>query len=98
MNFTKTKVTPAEVHALSEFIGGASRQITGHLAELDGKVKQLQASWDGEAKQAYEIAQKQWNDQVTEMNALLGRVSGKLVEIAQGYDATDRRGAGRFAK
>jgi early secretory antigenic target protein ESAT-6 len=98
MNFTRTKVTPAEVHALSEYIGGASQQISGHLTELDGKVKQLQANWDGEAKQAYEIAQKQWNDQVTEMNALLGRVSGKLVEIAQGYDATDRRGAGRFAK
>jgi WXG100 family type VII secretion target len=98
MSTATTKVTPAEVNALSEFIGGASRQITGHLGELDAKVKKLQASWDGEAKQAYEIAQKRWNDQVSEMNALLGRVSGKLVEIAQGYDATDRRGAGRFAK
>lgn len=92
-----TKVTPAEVHALSSFVGGKSREIESALGELDSKVSQLKASWDGDAKVAYEQAQREWNKQINEMNALLGRVSGKLVEVADGYSATDRRGAGRFA-
>lgn len=92
-----TKVSPAEVHALSSLVGSKSREIEGTLADLDSKVSQLKASWDGEAKVAYEQAQREWTKQINEMNALLGRVSGKLVEVADGYSATDRRGAGRFA-
>lgn len=92
-----TRVSPAEVHSLSEDIKTKSGQIEGHLGDLDRKVSALKANWDGEAKLAYEQAQREWAQQVTEMNALLARVSGKLVEIANDYSATDRRGAGRFA-
>ena len=92
-----TKVSPAEVHALSSFVGGKSREIESTLTDLETQVGRLKASWDGEAKDAYDIAQREWAKQINEMNALLGRVSGKLVEVADGYTATDRRGAGRFA-
>lgn len=92
-----TKVSPAEVIALSDDIKTKSGQIEGYLGDLDRKVSTLKASWDGEAKEAYERAQREWSVQITEMNALLARVSGKLVEISNDYAATDRRGAGRFA-
>jgi early secretory antigenic target protein ESAT-6 len=91
-----TKVSPAEVLTLSEDIKTKSGQIEGHLGDLDRKVAALKANWDGEAKEAYERAQREWSVQITEMNALLARVSGKLVEISNDYGATDRRGAGRF--
>ena len=92
-----TKVSPAEVLALSGDIKTKSGQIEGHLGDLDRKVATLKANWDGEAKEAYERAQREWSVQITEMNALLARVGGKLVEISNDYSAIDRRGAGRFA-
>lgn len=93
-----TKVSPAEVHQLSEFVTRQSRAITDALGELDSKVGKLKASWDGEAKEAYDAAQRAWSTQITEMNALLGRVGAKLIEIGNGYSETDRRGAGRFSR
>lgn len=92
-----TRVSPAEVHNLSEFVSKRSADIGEALDELDRKVSQLKQSWDGEAKAAYELAQKQWLAEITEINSLLARVGGKLIEIGNDYSATDRRGANRFA-
>ena len=92
-----TRVSPAEVQALSQYVSQKSGEIGDALTDLDNKVSQLKQSWDGEAKEAYEQAQRQWTAQINEMNALLSRVSGKLVEIGSDYSATDRRGANRFA-
>ena len=91
-----TRVSPAEVHALSGYVSKKSAEIGTALDELDSKVSKLKQSWDGEAKEAYEAAQRQWSAQITEINALLSRVGGKLVEIGSDYSATDRRGANRF--
>jgi WXG100 family type VII secretion target len=91
-----TKVSPAEVHILSEYVSKKSAEIGDALTELDNKVSKLKGSWDGEAKEAYEAAQRAWTTQITEMNGLLARVGGKLVEVGNGYSETDRRGANRF--
>lgn len=91
-----TRVSPAEVHTLSTYVSRKSADIGEALEELDRKVSQLKQSWDGEAKQAYELAQKQWLAQINEINGLLARVGGKLIEIGNDYSATDRRGANRF--
>lgn len=91
-----TRVSPAEVMTLSEDIKAKSGQIEGFLGDLDRKVSALKGNWDGEAKVAYEKAQADWTTQITEMNGLLARISGKLVEISGDYSTTDRRGAARF--
>jgi WXG100 family type VII secretion target len=93
-----TRVSPSEVIQLSELIGSKSAAISATLDTLDSKVRQLEANWDGDSKEAYAHAQRQWKQQIAQMNELLTRVSGKLVEISTEYGETDRRNAGRFTR
>lgn len=90
------KIEPAKVTALSEEIRSKSSQIKGHLSTLDTDTSRLRNSWDGEAKQAYTVAQTDWNTKIGEMEALLTQISTKLGEIAADYVQTDKKGANRF--
>jgi WXG100 family type VII secretion target len=89
-------VVPAQVIDLSSTIRTKSGQIKTELETLDSKTTQLRNSWEGSSKDAYHVAQVDWNKKIGELEQLLGQISAKLAEIAQGYSDTDRKGANRF--
>jgi WXG100 family type VII secretion target len=90
-------VNPAQLQELSTTINSNSNAIRTALADLDAEVTRLKGSWDGEAKRAYETAQRDWNTKINEMNQLLATIATKTAEIGTGYTSTDARGAARFS-
>jgi 6 kDa early secretory antigenic target len=96
MNMQSMSVNPGQVRELSSYIAQKSGQIKGELETLETKVNALKAQWEGDAQGSYAQAQLAWDKQIGEMEALLTRIGVKLTEIADGYEAQDRRGAARF--
>ncbi len=90
------RIQPAQVMALSDEIGAKSGQIKTALSDLDTRTSALRASWSGEARDSYSVAQAAWDKQISEMEALLKQISVKLTEIAQDYVSRDKKGAGLF--
>lgn len=91
------KVDPARLSQLAESIKSNSDKIGQELEQLGSAVSKLRGQWSGEAQVSYDQAQRNWNQQIGEMNALLAQISGKTNEIAQGYVSTDAAAAKRFS-
>lgn len=90
-------VQTAQVSVLSQQIRQGSQQIRATLDELESKVGQLRAAWSGDAQNSYDVAQRKWTQSLTEMQSLLERIAGSTEEIAQAYNQSDARNAGRFS-
>lgn len=89
-------VNPAQVTALAGQIRTGANGIKTELDTLESEVGKLRASWDGEAQQAYDQAQREWSKSLTALQELLGQISGKTDEIAAQYLASDAASSSRF--
>jgi WXG100 family type VII secretion target len=89
-------VRPEQVTALSEKIRGGAGGIKNELDNLDKEVKGLIGAWDGEAKEAYSVAQVEWNKSLTALQELLGTIATKTQEISSAYTQSDKSSAGLF--
>jgi early secretory antigenic target protein ESAT-6 len=89
-------VDPAQVSALAGQIRTGANGIRSQLDTLESEVGKLRASWDGQAQQAYDEAQRKWTQSLTEMNALLAQISQKTEEMSTGYVHSDNSSATRF--
>lgn len=67
------------------------------LDNMDAELQQLQVNWEGEAKEAYHIAKKQWTEGMDGMRQVLAQISRLVGEANASYIDTDGRGAKRFA-
>ena len=43
-------------------MGAGVNSLNGKLEDMDSQLRQLQSSWDGQAKQAYEVSKAKWTD------------------------------------
>jgi ESAT-6 family protein len=73
-----------------------AQEIQAVLDQMDSDLRQLQANWDGEAKQAYEAAKAQWTAGMDGLRALLTRISSSVGEANLDYSTSDKRGASGF--
>ena len=89
-------VKTAEVQRLSGDMITHSNKINNALDGLEAKVSTLLSQWSGEAQSNYHEAQKKWDKAAAEMQQILTTIGQKTSEIANTYDAGDKRSAGRF--
>ncbi|WP_441881243.1 WXG100 family type VII secretion target [Microbacterium sp.] len=89
-------VRPEQVSLLAGQIRTGSRNINTQLENLDTAVGKLRASWDGEAKEAYQQAQAGWTASLSEMRELLAQIADKTEAIAAQYLSTDQASKRRF--
>lgn len=97
MSMQSMSVQTAQVSALAAEIRTGSQGIRAEIERLESEVAKLRGAWSGEAQNSYDIAQRKWTQSLNELQALLERISGSTEQIAQTYDASDARNAGRFA-
>lgn len=89
-------VKTAEVQRLSADMTSHSQKINGALSDLESKVGTLMGQWSGEAQANYHDAQRKWSKAAEEMQQILSTIGQKTSEIANTYDAGDKRSAARF--
>jgi 6 kDa early secretory antigenic target len=89
-------VKTAEVQRLSGDMISHANKISNALDGLESKVATLLGQWNGEAQANYHDAQKKWDKAAAEMQQILTTIGQKTSEIANTYDAGDKRSAARF--
>ena len=89
-------VKTAEVQRLSADMISHANKISNALDGLEAKVSTLLGQWSGEAQANYHDAQKKWDKAAAEMQQILTTIGQKTSEIANTYDAGDKRSAARF--
>ncbi|GAA4491265.1 hypothetical protein GCM10023191_024920 [Actinoallomurus oryzae] len=73
-----------------------SKNIQQVLDELTANLRPLVETWVGEAKDAYQIAQTNWNSAVTDMEGTLIRAYHASQEIHNNYIVADLQGSYSF--
>ncbi|MEO5831809.1 MAG: WXG100 family type VII secretion target [Nakamurella sp.] len=81
----------AQLTAAELAMAASQRRITAALAELDGDLVPLLATWEGDGKQAYLRQQDKWNAAADELNRTLAAVHTAVGEANRRYQDTDRR-------
>ena len=64
-----------------------------HLVETLNK---LRSNWEGQTQEAYEAAQRKWNEGLDGLRDVLTRTSAAVDSARENYQATDQSNAARF--
>lgn len=84
------KVNHGSVAEGSGFMRQAVNKMQTRLEQLNNDVKALGAEWDGQAKDAYELAQREWNQEIAELNMLLQQSAVTLDQANEDWVNTDK--------
>ncbi|AIA04399.1 WXG100 family type VII secretion target [Streptomyces noursei] len=90
------RVTYGAVEQTAADIERAAKELQAELDKIWGAVKRVSSSWEGEAHQAFQAAERQWNARASHIQSTLHEVATKIRTGSADYKATDRRAAGFF--
>jgi early secretory antigenic target protein ESAT-6 len=81
----------AALGTASDHIVAAVKVINDQLGQLERDAAPLVASWEGEARAAYEARQRQWRTAAGELVMLLTEIKKALDDSAHDYRSTEDR-------
>ncbi|MFD6418343.1 WXG100 family type VII secretion target [Streptomyces sp. NPDC060194] len=94
---------PDEILATYSTIDQAAADIERQGKALDTELQNIQQAvarvaevWQGEAKSAYDDAQRKWDKEAADIRTALSRIVAALRNASPAYQAGDRRGAASF--
>ncbi|MEU8996979.1 WXG100 family type VII secretion target [Streptomyces sp. NBC_00400] len=90
------RVTYGAVEQTAADIERSAKELQAELDRIWGAVKRVSNSWEGEAHQAFQAAERQWNSRASHIQSTLHEVATKIRSGSADYRATDRRAAGFF--
>ena len=64
--------------------------------DLEQTLNQLRSSWEGQTQEAYDVAQRQWNQGLEGLKDVLRRTSSAVDSARSNYQQTDQSNAARF--
>ena len=64
--------------------------------DLENTLNQLRSSWEGKTQEAYDTAQRQWNQGLEGLKDVLTRTSNAVDSARSNYQQTDQSNAARF--
>jgi early secretory antigenic target protein ESAT-6 len=79
------KVTFAEIQQASQDVTNAANTVGGHLDTLKGKIAPIVADWTGEAAEAYQNAQRNWDSAAKDFQETLQAIGIAVRQAADGY-------------
>lgn len=86
----------AALQKASADIQTALNTLQSQLAQLERDAAPLVASWDGGARQAYDVRQARWQQAATDLAEILRDIKRALDESATDYEHTEKRNTGLF--
>jgi WXG100 family type VII secretion target len=93
----RTQVVHGAVQTASSDLGRKADEIQQVLDTLEGEINKLMGRWDGQAKEAYRVAQGQWSGGMTDLRGLLAEISALLQQTSEGFGSVDNQWAGRIS-
>ena len=82
--------------AASSSIQVALNSLESQLAQLERDAAPLVATWQGEARVAYDQRQARWRQAATDMKIMLADIKRALDDSVADYQHTERRAANLF--
>lgn len=74
----------------------AYKEINNILDKLEGDLKPLQEKWVGAPKEAYNVAERNWNEAAKGMGLTLDRIKVALRDARDNMQSADKKYAGYF--
>lgn len=74
-----------------------SQSLNQQLADLQGYLAPLVASWEGQAAVDYQAKQKQWHDAQTALNGLLSKIGTALDTSHSNYTEAENKNASMWS-
>lgn len=96
MSFDGIKVQHGRMDTGAADVMKAATDIRDRLNVLEGDLKPLATDWTGSAREAYRVAQENWDKAMDSMILLLQQASQGVSTSNEEYMAADKRGAARF--
>ena len=81
----------AALHQAGADIDGALGALATQLEELERDAAPLVATWDGEARRAYDARQARWRAAAEDLSGILRDIKIALTESAADYQHTEHR-------
>ncbi|USX50726.1 WXG100 family type VII secretion target [Lentzea sp. HUAS12] len=90
------KVTFAEITNASSTINSSATQVQGQLDDLRQEVTKTLANYQGDARAAYEAAQKKWDEAAADLQAVLAAIGTAVGQAGEAYEAAERANTQRW--
>jgi len=92
----QTVVQYAVIQAAAEDCKSTGKQLDDLFDQLVQRMQPLTESWSGQAREMWDEKQRQWDQNLADLNSFLNRVATALPQIADGYQQTDKKIGGFF--
>jgi 6 kDa early secretory antigenic target len=86
----------AALQQASADIQGALNALTSQIAELERDAAPLVATWDGAAREAYDVRQARWRAAADDLSRILRDIKVALDDSAADYQQTEHRNTSLF--
>ena len=86
----------AALQQASADIQSALGALTNQVADLERDAAPLVATWDGAAREAYDVRQARWRNAAEDLSRILRDIKVAVDESAADYHHTEQRNTGRF--
>ncbi|GAA2458463.1 WXG100 family type VII secretion target [Streptomyces macrosporus] len=90
------KITYHTVVAAAGDVRKTANDLESQLNALNGRVKSVVDSWDGDAKEAFYRKHRGWDENVTGLNTTLKKIADLLEKASDDYRRTDKKAAAQF--
>lgn len=99
MGFDGLRVNHAGLETAADQMGATVKRMTDALDRLATDVEKwiAEGGWEGDQKEAYWDAKRQWEWAMTQMTALLDDTSKTVYQSNADYARADLKGAHRFS-
>lgn len=84
-------VNYATIHQAAEDCNNTGKQLESAFDDLVQRLQPLTASWEGGAAEMWDEQQRQWNQALADLKAVLAKIAIALPQIADGYHGTDNK-------
>lgn len=96
MHQKQIAVSPGQVVAGLNRIQDAIIAIKSDLSNLDDRVRRLEGQWNGEARQAYRVAQATWTRDLAHMVQLVTKLTAIANSTTENFVKVESRNAGAW--
>ena len=90
------QVSYGALDAAATDIKGGANTLQQCLDDLEGTLNKLRSNWEGKTQEAYDAAQRQWNQGLEGLKDVLTRTSAAVDSARDNYQSTDQSNAARF--